>query len=94
RHFLLCMYGTVAVGLILAGRLKELKVVYILTVYYGIDNSFWDLVPHVVQWLLGSYNTQILLIVFLAIIGMLLAGFFGYHAKLCLSNTTTNEVFF
>jgi hypothetical protein len=25
------MYGTVAVGLILAGRLKELKVVYILT---------------------------------------------------------------
>ncbi|MCI28615.1 putative S-acyltransferase, partial [Trifolium medium] len=41
-----------AVGLILAGRLKELKVVYILTVYYGIDNSFWDLVPHVVQWLM------------------------------------------
>ncbi|XP_058738607.1 probable protein S-acyltransferase 17 isoform X1 [Vicia villosa] len=92
-HFLLCMYGTVAVCLILAGRLKELKVVYILTVYYGIENSFWDLAPHVAQWLLGSYNTQILLIVFLAIVGMLLAGFFGYHAKLCLSNTTTNETF-
>jgi len=44
------------------------------------------------QWLLGSYNTQILLIVFVAIVGMLLGGFFGYHAKLCLSNTTTNEV--
>lgn len=46
----------------------------------------------IMQWLLGSYNTQILLMVFVAIIGMLLAGFFGYHAKLCLSNTTTNEV--
>ncbi|XP_004494652.1 probable protein S-acyltransferase 17 [Cicer arietinum] len=92
-HFLLCMYGTMTIGLILAGRLKELKVVYILTVYYGIENSFLDLAPHVVQWLLGSYNTQILLIVFLAIVGMLLAGFFGYHTKLCLSNTTTNETF-
>ncbi|KAI9099186.1 hypothetical protein K1719_024953 [Acacia pycnantha] len=43
------------------------------------------------KWLLGSYNTQILIVVFLSIVGMLLAGFFGYHAKLCLSNTTTNE---
>ncbi|KAK7258764.1 hypothetical protein RIF29_24349 [Crotalaria pallida] len=92
-HFLLCLYGTVAIGLILAGRLKELKVIHILTVYYGIENSFWDLAPHVVQWLLGSYNTQILLMVFLAIVSMLLAGFFGYHAKLCLTNTTTNETF-
>ncbi|KAI4301857.1 hypothetical protein L6164_035095 [Bauhinia variegata] len=92
-HFLLCLYGTVAIGLVLAGRLKELRVVYILTVYYGIENSFLSLVPHVVQWLLGSYNTQILLIVFLAIIGMLLAGFLGYHAKLCLCNTTTNETY-
>lgn len=31
RHFLLCLYGTIVIGLILAGRLKELKVVYILT---------------------------------------------------------------
>ncbi|XP_057439431.1 probable protein S-acyltransferase 17 isoform X2 [Lotus japonicus] len=92
-HFLLCLYGTVAIGLVLAGRLKELRVVYILTVYYGVENSFMDLAPHVVQWLLASYNTQILLIVFLAIITMLLAGFFGYHTKLCLSNTTTNETF-
>ncbi|XP_027350757.1 probable protein S-acyltransferase 17 isoform X1 [Abrus precatorius] len=92
-HFLICLYGTVAISLVLAGRLKELRVVDILTVYYGIENSFLDLAPHVVQWLLGSYNTQILLMVFLAIVGMLLAGFFGYHAKLCLSNTTTNETF-
>ncbi|KAK7397254.1 hypothetical protein VNO78_18421 [Psophocarpus tetragonolobus] len=92
-HFLICLYGTVAIGLVLAGRLKELRVVDILTVYYGIENSFMNLAPNVVQWLLGSYNTQILLMVFLAIVGMLLAGFFGYHAKLCLSNTTTNETF-
>ncbi|XP_059652585.1 probable protein S-acyltransferase 17 [Cornus florida] len=92
-HFLLCVYGTVAIGLVLAGQLKELKVIYILTVYYGIQNSFGSLAPHVVQWLLGSYNTQILLMVFLAIVSLLLAGFFGYHANLCLTNTTTNETF-
>ncbi|XP_048235959.1 probable protein S-acyltransferase 17 isoform X2 [Ricinus communis] len=92
-HFLLCVYGTIALGLVLAGRLKELRVVYILTVYYGIENSFRSLAPHVVQWLLGSYNTQILLMVFLAIVSLLLAGFFGYHANLCLTNTTTNETF-
>ncbi|XP_054804998.1 probable protein S-acyltransferase 17 [Prosopis cineraria] len=92
-HFLLCLYGVVAIGLVLAGRVKELRVVYILTVYYGIENSFLGLAPHVVQWWLGSHHTLVLLVVFLAIVGMLLAGFFGYHAKLCLSNTTTNETF-
>ncbi|XP_030956370.1 probable protein S-acyltransferase 17 isoform X2 [Quercus lobata] len=92
-HFLLCIYGAVTIGLILAGRLKELRVIYILTVYYGVENSFLSLAPHVVQWLLASYNTQILLMVFLAIVSLLLAGFFSYHAKLCLTNTTTNETF-
>ncbi|XP_043722807.1 probable protein S-acyltransferase 17 [Telopea speciosissima] len=92
-HFLLCIYGTVALGLILAGQLKELKVIYILTAYYGVENSFYSLFPHVVQWLLSSYNTQILLMVFLVIVSLLLAGFFGYHAHLCLTNTTTNETF-
>lgn len=48
--------------------------------------------PDALQWLLGAYNTQILLMVFLAIVSLSLAGFFGYHAKLCLTNTTTNEV--
>ncbi|KAK6911485.1 Palmitoyltransferase, DHHC domain [Dillenia turbinata] len=108
-HFLLCIYGVVALGLLLAGRLKELKVIYILTgkmnspfsldsnfvsaVYYGIENSFSSLAPYVAQWLLGSYNTQVLLMVFLIIVALLLAGFFGYHANLCLTNTTTNETF-
>ncbi|XP_057512419.1 probable protein S-acyltransferase 17 isoform X2 [Actinidia eriantha] len=92
-HFLLCIYGTVAIGLVLAGQVKELKVIYILTVYYGMENSFRSLTPHVVQWLLVSYNTQILLMVFLAIVSLLLAGFFAYHANLCLTNTTTNETF-
>ncbi|XP_010524891.1 PREDICTED: probable protein S-acyltransferase 17 [Tarenaya hassleriana] len=92
-HFLLCLYGAVAIGLILAGRLKELRVVHIFTVYYGIDDSFRSLAPLVLQWLMGSYNTQILVMVFLAIVSLLLAGFFGYHANLCLSNTTTNETF-
>lgn len=90
-HLFLCLYGIVALGFVLAGRLKELRVVYILTVYYGIENSFRKLAPHVVQWLLGSYNTQILLMVFLAVVSLLLAGFFGYHANLCRTNTTTNE---
>ncbi|XP_015875261.3 probable protein S-acyltransferase 17 isoform X1 [Ziziphus jujuba] len=92
-HFLICVYGTVAIVLVLVGRAKELRVIYILTVYYGIENSFFSLAPHVVQWLLSSYNTQILVTVFLGIVSLLLAGFFGYHAKLCLTNTTTNETF-
>ncbi|GAB4855485.1 Probable protein S-acyltransferase 17, variant 2 [Ancistrocladus abbreviatus] len=91
-HFLLCVYGTVAIGLVLAGRLKDLRVIHILTVYYGVENSFQDLAPHVAQWLLSSYNTQILLMVFLAVVSLLMAGFFGYHVKLCFTNTTTNEV--
>ncbi|CAN1348030.1 Probable protein S-acyltransferase 17 [Linum perenne] len=48
-HFVLCVYGTVAIGLILAGRLKELRIVHVLTVYYGIENTYRDLFPHVVQ---------------------------------------------
>ncbi|KAJ6928859.1 protein S-acyltransferase 17 isoform X1 [Populus alba x Populus x berolinensis] len=92
-HCLLCIYGAIALALIIAGRLKELRVVYILTVYYGIGNSFRSLAPHVAQWLLSSYNTQLLLMVFLVIVSLLLAGFFGYHANLCLTNTTTNETF-
>ncbi|XP_026450067.1 probable protein S-acyltransferase 17 isoform X3 [Papaver somniferum] len=92
-HFLLCVYGTIAIALILAGQLKEFKVIHILTVYYGFENSFYSLAPHVVQWVLGAYNTQILLMVFLAVVSLLLAGFSGYHAHLCLTNTTTNETF-
>lgn len=91
RHFLLCLYGTVAIGLILAGRLKELRVVYILTgnidpqvisilrlscffywfwdfysylnfaAYYGIENSFWDLAPHVVQVCIFFYYLLIVM---------------------------------
>ncbi|XP_024015227.1 probable protein S-acyltransferase 17 isoform X2 [Eutrema salsugineum] len=92
-HFLLCLYGTIAIGFILAGRVKELRVLHILTVYYGVENSFRSLAPRVLQWLVGTYNTQILLMVFLAIVSLLLAGFFAYHSKLCFTNTTTNETF-
>ncbi|CAA0842126.1 Probable protein S-acyltransferase 17 [Striga hermonthica] len=92
-HLLLCIYGIVALGLLLAGRVKEQQIIHILTAYYGIENSFRKLAPLVVQWLLNSHNTQILIIVFLAVISLLIAGFFIYHAKLCITNTTTNESF-
>jgi len=92
-HFLICVYGAVVLALILAGELKEKKVIYILTAYYGIENSFSGLFPHVAQWLLAVHNTQILLSVFLAILALLLGGFCAYHAHLCLKNTTTNESF-
>ncbi|KAK4748852.1 hypothetical protein SAY87_015438 [Trapa incisa] len=92
-HVLICIYGAVAIGLLLAGQLKEFKVVQILTVYYGVENSFFSIAPPVVQWLVASYNTQILLIVFLGAVSLLLAGFFGYHVKLCLNNVTTNETY-
>ncbi|CAA7041210.1 unnamed protein product [Microthlaspi erraticum] len=90
-HFLLCLYGSIAIGFILAGRVKEVRVVHVLTVYYGVDKSFRSLAPRVLQWLVSTYNTQILLMVFLAVVSLLLAGFFAYHLKLCLTNTTTNE---
>ncbi|KAI4364581.1 hypothetical protein MLD38_020654 [Melastoma candidum] len=92
-HFLICVYGVVAIALVIAGELKESRIIQILTVYYGIENSVRSLAPHLVQWMLGSYDAQILLMVFLAIVSLLLAGFFGYHASLCLTNTTTNETF-
>ncbi|KAG9160006.1 hypothetical protein Leryth_005751 [Lithospermum erythrorhizon] len=92
-HFLLCIYGTVVIALIIAGKLEELRVIHILTVYYGIENSFKSLAPHVAQWLLASFNMQLLIMVFLAIVSLLLAGFFLYHTKLCLTNTTTSETF-
>ncbi|VVB15278.1 unnamed protein product [Arabis nemorensis] len=92
-HFLLCLYGTIAIGFILAGRVKEHRLVHVLTMYYGIENSFCNLAPRVLQWLVGTYNTQILLMVFLSLISLLLAGFFTYHVNLCLTNTTTNEKF-
>lgn len=36
RHFLICLYGAVILGFILAGELKERKVVYILTGYSSL----------------------------------------------------------
>ncbi|KAL2942278.1 putative protein S-acyltransferase 17 [Bienertia sinuspersici] len=92
-HFCLCLYGATAIILVLASRLKDLKIIYVLTVYYDVENSFRGLAPHVAQWLLSSYNTQILLIVFLIVVALLMLAFFGYHAKLCLTNTTTNETY-
>ncbi|KAJ8769722.1 hypothetical protein K2173_005928 [Erythroxylum novogranatense] len=66
---------------------------FVLSTYYGVENLSWFSSPYCMWWLLGSYNTQILLMVFLAIVSLLLVGFFGYHAHLCLTNTTTNETF-
>ncbi|XP_022723800.1 probable protein S-acyltransferase 17 [Durio zibethinus] len=62
-------------------------------VYYGVDDSFRGLAPHIVELLLGSYNAQIPLRVFMAIVSLLLASFFGYHANHCLTNTAMNETF-
>ncbi|KAJ8770225.1 hypothetical protein K2173_011578 [Erythroxylum novogranatense] len=84
-HFFLCVYGTIGLGLVLAGRLKELRVVYILTAYYGVEKSFLGLAPHIAQ-VDTSYGIS-------AIVSLLLVGFFGYHAHLRLTNTTTNETF-
>ncbi|KAE8677043.1 putative protein S-acyltransferase 17 [Hibiscus syriacus] len=92
-HFLLCVYGTITIGLVLAGRVEESQIVHILIVYYGVDNSVRSLAPYIAQWLVDAHNTQILLMVFLAVVSLLLAGFFAYHANLCLTNTTTNETF-
>ncbi|MQL73818.1 hypothetical protein Taro_006147 [Colocasia esculenta] len=91
--------SNVVLGLVLASQMRERKVIYILTAHYGIENTFSNLAPHIsqslelLQWLLLSYNTQILIMVFLTVVSLLLAGFFGYHTHLCVTNTTTNETF-
>ncbi|XP_078446641.1 DHHC-type zinc finger family protein isoform X2 [Wolffia australiana] len=92
-HFLLCIYGVVVLSLVLAGEMQQHRIIHILTTYYGIERSLSGLAPPISQWLLASFNTQIIIIVFLAIVALLLAGFFAYHAHLCLTNTTTNESF-
>ncbi|CAI9087930.1 OLC1v1022136C2 [Oldenlandia corymbosa var. corymbosa] len=65
-HFIICIYGVVAIVLLLAGRMKELQVIHILTVYYGIDNSFRGLAPHVAQvkCLSLSYHSFVLIGIF------------------------------
>lgn len=91
-HSFLCVYGITVIALVLAGQMKDFRVINILTDYFEVENSFRSLAPHVVQWLVASYDLQILLMLFLAIFSPLLAGFFAYHAYLCLTNTTTNEM--
>ncbi|XP_022723803.1 uncharacterized protein LOC111280652 [Durio zibethinus] len=66
---------------------------HLFNLYYGVDDSFGSLAPHIVQLLLGSYNAQIPLMVFMAIVSLLLASFFGYHANRCLTKTAMNETF-
>lgn len=60
RHFLLCIYGTVVIALILAGRLKELRVIYILT---GILDVCRHNFHRVAELLIGA-NMNISLISF------------------------------
>ncbi|VAH91635.1 unnamed protein product [Triticum turgidum subsp. durum] len=38
-HFLLCLYGAIILGFIVAGELKDKKVVYILTGYYSVRSK-------------------------------------------------------
>eukprot|EP00252_Welwitschia_mirabilis_P025576 TRINITY_DN8054_c0_g2_i1.p1 TRINITY_DN8054_c0_g2~~TRINITY_DN8054_c0_g2_i1.p1 ORF type:complete len:184 (-),score=20.39 TRINITY_DN8054_c0_g2_i1:236-787(-) len=78
---------------IIIGQWKEQRLAHILTVYYGIENSFTQLAPHFIQWALGFFHTHVLLVIFLAVLSLLLAGFFGYHVYLVMTNMTTNETF-
>lgn len=93
RHLFLCLYAVTVIALVLAGQMRKFDVIYFLTGHFGIDNSFRSLAPHIVQWALTNYDLQLLLMLFLAIFSPILAVFFAYHAYMCLTNTTTNEIF-
>lgn len=92
-HCCLCVYGASLVAAILAGEVKRRNVISLLTMYFGVEPTFWKLFPHVAEWLLAFYNSQLLILLFLVIISSLLIGFFVYHLFLVMTNTTTNETF-
>lgn len=58
-HFLLCIYGAVAIALIIAGKLKDLRVIYILTAVVGLfqhTTSYNGVSGHclpVISWILS-----------------------------------------
>ncbi|KAG0603985.1 hypothetical protein M758_10G135500 [Ceratodon purpureus] len=92
-HVILLWYGVWVLTMILAGQLEERGVVRAIRWYIGRPATFHDIYPHVVQWLLAYYSTQVLLLIFMLVISLLLLGFFGYHMNLVVYNTTTNETY-
>lgn len=92
-HVLLCWYGVYVLFTILAGQIEERGIVRAVRWYIGRPATFHDIYPHVLQWLLAYYSTQVMLLIFLLVISLLLLGFFGYHLTLVAYNTTTNETY-
>lgn len=92
-HVLLCWYGAWVLVMILAGHVEERNVIRAIRWYIGRPATFHDIYPHVFQWLLAYYSTQVMLVIFLLVISLLLMGFFGYHLSLVAYNTTTNETY-
>jgi palmitoyltransferase len=92
-HVLLLWYGVWVLVMILRGQLEERGIVRAIKWYIGRPATFHDIYPHVVQWLLAYYPTQVLLLIFMFVISLLLLGFFSYHVNLVIYNTTTNETY-
>ncbi|CAM6016843.1 unnamed protein product [Sphagnum balticum] len=92
-HVLLCCYGVCVLAAILAGEIKEHRLIQTIRWYIGHPATYHEISGHVLQWLLVYYSTQVLLIIFLGILSLLLAGFFSYHLYLIFVNTTTNETY-
>ncbi|BBN05701.1 palmitoyltransferase ZDHHC4 [Marchantia polymorpha subsp. ruderalis] len=92
-HVILCWYGAVLLGAILLGEVEGRNVVRAISYYYGSPSTLREVYPHVLQWLLTFYSTQVLMMVFLLVVSILLAGFALYHIYLVVVNTTTNETY-
>ncbi|KAL2635089.1 hypothetical protein R1flu_006568 [Riccia fluitans] len=92
-HVCLCLYGAFLLGAILLGEVEDRNVVRAITYYYGGPATLRKVYSHVLQWLLTFYSTQVLMMVFLFVVSVLLAGFASYHIYLILVNTTTNETY-
>ena len=92
-HVVLCLYGGLLLGFI-NKAIVEHEGLYSMRVR---NRQTGELMPvtHaiVLKWLVHHHAPLVGLCISLTVIGLVLAGFFGYHLWLVARNTTTNESF-
>jgi len=99
-HAALCFYGVYLVVAILAGEASERQLVQTVVDHRNarlgagaVGRWSRSTVTSVVRWLLHYHSVLVLLAIFVALTGVMLVCFLGYHLWLVANNTTTYETF-